>query len=231
MTPPARSRVDRAGKRLKDHRRGVAILAEPALSAELAIVEAFRGAHAEPMTTVAAELRRFAAQVSDRAPEVGQRLKRMETVLDKLVRQPTMALSRMHDIAGCRAIFAHQHPADALIDAVRAHPGWTLQPKAWDYVAKPKSDGYRAKHLVVIVDGLSVEIQVRTALQHEWAELVERLDHELGLRTKFGETDPALAAALLDASNAVASYERGELDLAATMGRLFTPIILAYLDR
>jgi putative GTP pyrophosphokinase len=155
----------------------------------------------------------------------------METVLDKLVRQPTMALSRMHDIAGCRAVLPEQATADTLIAAIRSHPTWNVRPKIWDYVATPKPDGYRAKHLVVIVEGLNVEIQVRTALQHVWAELVERLDRELGLRTKFGETEPALAATLLDASNAIASYERGELDRSATIAKLLTPMILGYSSR
>ncbi len=216
MTVPARGRVDRAGKRLRDHRRGVARLAEPELTTEL-IVEAFRAAHVEPMTAATGHLRVLAGQVSDRESEVGQRPKRMETIIDKLARQPTMRLSRMHDIAGCRAVLTEQPAADALIDAIRADPGWSVLPKTWDYVAEPKPDGYRAKHLVVTIDGLSVEIQVRTTLQHAWADLVERLDRDLGLRTKFGQADPTLAASLKDASDAIAAYERGELDRTATL--------------
>jgi hypothetical protein len=68
MTLPARSRVDRVGKRLRDHRRGGDSVTEPELSAELSVVEAFRAAHAAPMRTAAAELRRFATQMSDRTP-------------------------------------------------------------------------------------------------------------------------------------------------------------------
>jgi ppGpp synthetase/RelA/SpoT-type nucleotidyltranferase len=137
----------------------------------------------------------------------------------------------MHDIAGCRAVVIDQDAGDRLINALRSDVPWELQPKVWDYVENPKADGYRAKHLVAIVDGLRVEIQVRTTLQHAWAELVESLDRDLGLRAKFGDTEPVLASALRDASDAVAAYERGELDVAATIGRLYAPLIVARLKR
>jgi len=231
VTRPSRSRVDRAGKRLRDHRLGAVPLSEMELSVELAIVSDFRAAHADAMSLVAAGVRHSAAEVSRDEPEVGQRLKRTETILDKLVRQPTMALSRMQDVAGCRAVLPDQQTADATLDALRAHEEWVLQPKIWDYVTEPKPDGYRAKHVVVVVDDLQVEIQLRTTLQHMWAELVESIDRNLGLRTKFGESDPLLVEALVNASDAVAAHERGELKLAATMVALMAPIVLAYLKR
>jgi hypothetical protein len=48
--------------------------------------------------------------------------------------------------------------------------------------------------------------------------LVETLDRELGSRAKFGDADPRLASSLSEAAEAVARYERGELDLAADYG-------------
>jgi putative GTP pyrophosphokinase len=81
------------------------------------------------------------ANVATGEPEVGQRLKRMATILDKLEREPTMALSRMHDIAGCRAVVRKQATVDMLIDRLRAESPWELLPKTWDYVAEPKPDG------------------------------------------------------------------------------------------
>lgn len=36
--------------------------------------------------------------------EVTQRLKRSQTILDKLRREPTLDLSRMQDVGGCRAV-------------------------------------------------------------------------------------------------------------------------------
>ncbi len=88
------------------------MLRQSELSAEPAIVESFRAAHREPLSRVAATLRYYVAEASGGAFVVGQRLKRMVTVLDKLERHPNMALSRMHDIAGCRAVVPNQAAAD-----------------------------------------------------------------------------------------------------------------------
>lgn len=42
---------------------------------------------------------------SERLPvHVSQRLKRVPTIMNKLLSEPTLPLSRMHDIGGCRAI-------------------------------------------------------------------------------------------------------------------------------
>jgi ppGpp synthetase/RelA/SpoT-type nucleotidyltranferase len=45
---------------------------------------------------------------------------------------------------------------------------------------KHPSHGYRAVHRVVRADALSVEIQVRTRLQHLWAEFSEKTSDALG---------------------------------------------------
>lgn len=220
MSVPSKSRVDRAGKRLRDHQRGIAPLTGPEHAFEIQVVEGFRAAHGEPMMIVAAQLRRLVAIVSGGGAEVGQRLKRMATILDKLDRQPTMALSRMQDIAGCRAVVPTQATADSIVERLRAEPDRGLLSKSWDYVAAPKPDGYRAKHLVAVADGFRVEVRVRTAAQHAWAELVESLDRELGSRAKFGAPGPPLGSALIEAAEAAASYDRGELDLDAMMDQL-----------
>ncbi|MHB8692482.1 MAG: hypothetical protein ACYDHH_14680 [Solirubrobacteraceae bacterium] len=92
--------------------------------------------------------------------------------------------------------------------------------KIWDYVAEPKVDGYRAKHLVAVDKGFRVEVQVRTGVQQEWADLVEDLDRQYGLRIKFGEVNPVLVAALRGASDAMEARSRGALDAAATLEKL-----------
>jgi hypothetical protein len=104
--------------------------------------------HARPLTRVAAGLRYFVAEAADGPVIVGQRLKRMETIRDKLERHPKMALSRIHDIGGCRAVLPNQTAVDHVIERLRAQRGWDLLDRTWDYVAEPKPDGYRAKHLV-----------------------------------------------------------------------------------
>jgi hypothetical protein len=48
------------------------------------------------------------------------------------------------------------------------------------------SHGYRAVHVVVSLDGVSIEVQVRTLLQHMWADLMERLADRLGRQIRYG---------------------------------------------
>ncbi len=79
-------------------------MAEADLTRELAVVEAFRAVHAKPLARVAANSRYYVAEASGGPFIVGQRLKRIATILKKLRRHPDMKLSRMHDIAGCRAV-------------------------------------------------------------------------------------------------------------------------------
>ncbi|NLE78018.1 MAG: hypothetical protein GX610_00275, partial [Rhodococcus sp.] len=47
--------------------------------------------------------------------------------------------------------------------------------------------GYRAVHLEVSVFGVQAEIQVRTGLQHLWAESMERLADRFGRGLRYGD--------------------------------------------
>jgi hypothetical protein len=63
-----------------------------------------------------------------------------------------------------------------------------------DYLATPKADGYRGIHLIYRYanpiapeyDGLSLELQIRTRLQHAWATAVETMGTFLGQALKSG---------------------------------------------
>lgn len=60
------------------------------------------------------------------------------------------------------------------------------------------SAGYRAVHLVVTWDGCPLEVQVRTAPQHVWANAMERLADRVGRGVRYGDPpgDPAGAASV-----------------------------------
>lgn len=62
-------------------------------------------------------------------------------------------------------------------------------PKVVDRRYQP-SYGYRAVHLIVFPASVPVEIQVRTRLQHEWANLFEKLADRIGRGIRYGE-EPA----------------------------------------
>jgi hypothetical protein len=117
---------------------------------------------------------------------VAQRLKRFPTIVDKLKRYPNIRLSQMQDIGGIRAICKNLHDMYYLYDF---YHGKTIPHDLYkenNYIDKPKQDGYRGIHLIFKYkssqsrnniaknyEGLKIEVQLRTTLQHLWATGVE----------------------------------------------------------
>lgn len=149
----------------------------------LTTIRAFRNEHVDPMWAVIARLHSLdCAHISI----ITGRTKNVGTILEKLrMRQTTMRLDRMHDIAGARLIlFGDYGEQDrAVAEIVAAFPG-TEAPL--DRRAQP-SFGYRAVHVHVIVEGYRAEIQVRTRGQDRWAQIMERLGDVWGRQIKYGE--------------------------------------------
>ncbi len=147
-------------------------------------VSAWRAAHLYPLNTFRSTLTRRANKLSPLDhPIVAQRLKRMPTIIDKLRRNPEMELSRMQDIGGLRVItndLKDVYSLKAYYENARL-PHKLVGMK--DYIESPKNDGYRGIHLVFryvglntvakTYDGMLVELQIRTKLQHTWATAVE----------------------------------------------------------
>lgn len=182
------SRVNRAGRILRrwpeQHPQGAA----PDVREALDVVAAFRAAHELPLAAVRDVLR--AVLLAEGCPvDVSERLKRTDTIVDKLRRQPSMALARMQDIGGCRAVVA----TIADLRRVQARLVRELEPvSADDYVARPRPSGYRAVHLVARVEGRHMEVQLRTRRMHRWAATVEELAIEWSPRLKNDEGPPAV---------------------------------------
>ena len=172
-------------------RAGISASASKPGSAEyiksVKIINEWRAAHSYPIHTFYVTLRRKASAITKHAL-VARRLKRLPTILDKLAnRQQSMSLSRMQDIGGVRAIMPSISQVYELRDMYIQKGRFTHIPKKpHDYIAEPKSSGYRGIHLVYTFnnvqgrspearnyDGLNIEVQLRTQLQHEWATAVE----------------------------------------------------------
>lgn len=151
--------------------------------------------------------------------EVSQRLKRLNTLIAKLGREPGN-VTQMHDIGGVRAVL----PTIRHIYVVRRRlvKSWTVI-RERDYVANPKSSGYRAVHLVVRRSGYPIEVQLRTIGQDVWANTVEQTGRQLGLNLKSGIADDRLDALFLGLAELIATFDRGELsslDLRSALERL-----------
>jgi ppGpp synthetase/RelA/SpoT-type nucleotidyltranferase len=142
--------------------------------------------HAVPLSRVAANLRYHVGEEDgelDGRIDVAQRLKKRDTIINKLDRYPKMELTQMHDIGGVRATL----PDLACLNAVsrRLKKTWTVA-KTRDYIAEPKESGYRAIHHEVRRNGRVIEVQLRTFRQHAWANQVEDDGRALGTGYKFG---------------------------------------------
>jgi len=198
------SRVAAAGRRI---RKGVPT------PEDWEVLENWRRAHAYVLNTFQMRLRNARKQFAGDV-QVAQRHKRLPTIVDKLRREPSMQLSTMHDIAGCRAICASVEDLfqfrNEFLRTRAKHIHTNAESGRFDYVTHPKSSGYRGMHDVFETvlesdsgkrwNGLKVEVQFRTRVQHAWATAVETVDLLNGERAKFGEADPKLQRFFLLAS-------------------------------
>ena len=195
-----------------------------ALFRSLQAVEWWRGQHAQPLTTVTSALRyhvRKEGGLVDGRVDVTQRLKRRETMIWKLDREPKMQLARMGDIGGVRV----RLPSIESVYAVsrRLRKTWIVGTPR-DYIANPTSLGYRAIHLPVRRDGQRIEVQLRTVRQDAWANQVE--EHGRLGRTdyKFGRGSLVVHDYYLAIGEAFEVMDRGELidsDLAARVNATY----------
>jgi putative GTP pyrophosphokinase len=125
-------------------------------------------------------LQHKAAEIDARAL-VSQRIKRLAAIRQKLQLNPGMALARMQDIKGCRALLRSVPRVYRLASLYeRSALRHTLRCKT-DYIKKPRESGYRGIHLIyryrgrnpLPYDGLEIKMQIRSQLQHAWATAVE----------------------------------------------------------
>lgn len=111
------------------------------------------------------------------------RVKRLSSIEAKLRnnRERGMKLGGMQDIGGARYVFASIEElgkAEELLDAFV--PMSFVRTRKYDYISEPKESGYRSVHYIYKYEsddekynGISIEIQIRTRLQHAWAMAVE----------------------------------------------------------
>lgn len=208
----SKKRVNRAGNAIGQRR---------AAEDDIEVLENWRASHAYVLNTFQSNLRKR-TRASDAV--VGTRLKRRPTIENKLRRYPEMQLARMHDIAGCRIIFSSVEDLldfRALFHRARFNHKrrGAEEEERWNYLTHPKPDGYRGIHEVYEYDvkseggkewnGLNVEIQFRTYIQHAWSTAVEvagLLTHD---QPKFGQGSESLIEQFRIASEILARRYEG----------------------
>lgn len=184
--------IDRAGLILAD---AVGDGTNTELDEAKRLVDAWRRSHGHPINTLRIDLWNL-RKGSGKDGRVTQRLKRLPSIIRKLKKIPRLRgrLSQLQDIGGCRVMVPQTDDvydiAARLADSRIRH----LRVKHSDYITKPPTSGYRSLHLVYQYqtdrkpeyDGLKIEIQLRSRLQHLWATAVEAVGTYIGQELKSG---------------------------------------------
>jgi hypothetical protein len=177
----SRSRVDRAGALLASASDSDFVDVDfDEYDDSLTVINNWRSSHSKPLYTFRIGIRRHAERVDDNAL-VAQRIKRLSSIRLKLMLSPNMKLSQMQDIGGCRAVVETVQKVDELVNNYMVSDIKHKLLNRDDYIREPKASGYRSVHLIykyfsdkkATHNGLRIELQVRSQLQHAWATAVE----------------------------------------------------------
>jgi ppGpp synthetase/RelA/SpoT-type nucleotidyltranferase len=145
----------------------------------------------------------------------GRPAKSTTAITEKLLRE-SMRLTQVQDIAGCRLIVPNVAEQDrVLASIIKLFENTDMVDRR-----KRPSHGYRAVHVIVTYAAKIVEIQVRTSLQHLWAELSEKLSDVFDPAIKYGGGDPVMVRFLSDWSVLLAQEETQEVELAALQAQV-----------
>ncbi|MEN2988989.1 RelA/SpoT domain-containing protein [Tistrella sp. BH-R2-4] len=181
---------------------------------DIAIVDQWRASHAYVLNTFQIFFKRRVAD-HDQNIEFAQRLKRRNTIIDKLQRRNEAGqrlmgdVTSMQDFAGCRLIFPDMKTLISFREFVHSTEKMRSvfhvlkhadDPEKYNYFKTPKWTGYRGIHEIFVHRprphrkgedvakpwrNLLCEIQYRTRIQHAWATALEISDFLDGERTKF----------------------------------------------
>ena len=158
--------------------------------ADLMMLQTLRVSYKEPLAIIFKSIEKTANKVDENCI-CTYRVKRIESIISKLVRFPEMQVNRAEDIAGCRCIMSSAEKAYELYDRLmknRDRLPFVIKGTIHDYIKEPKESGYRSIHINAVLkdgDNRRIEIQIRGLEHHNWATLVEITD--LLFRTKLKE--------------------------------------------
>ncbi len=182
------------------------------------ILSNWRSSHSYIINTFQATLRDKTKRLNVECL-IAQRLKRMPSILNKLRLRRTMRLSTMQDIAGIRVVVDSIVDVNRIAEAYRQASFLHSRMPEDDYIERPKPSGYRSLHQIYKYknarnpkyDGLFIELQIRTKVQHAWATAVETVDTFLKYSLKSSEGPEEWKNYFAQASSALAHIEKCEL--------------------
>ncbi|WP_406018444.1 RelA/SpoT domain-containing protein [Succinivibrio sp.] len=157
----------------------------------------WRNLHAIPLKSIQISVKKRLNNASFKNYLIGQRLKRMPSIIGKIIRFPDMSASRMQDVGGLRIIVPSIDDVNRVHSIILKNRKNSSILRSNNYILSPKKDGYRSLHQVFRyvspahpeLNGYCVEVQIRTKLQHSWATAVETLGMINLASYKTGEGD------------------------------------------
>lgn len=202
--------MDRAGEVLRDSAK--ANIFEVTRAHD--ILSNWRASHSFPLNHFQVSLRRKARLIDPNAL-IAQRLKRASSAIYKLQALPTLRLSQMQDIGGCRAVVRSVEQVRSLYHEFLEWNAHHLLCEGNDYIGNPTPLGYRSLHVVyryrsannIAHDRQLIEIQIRTRIQHAWATAVETVSTFLRQQLKAGIGSPHWLRFFAMTSSALAVQE------------------------
>lgn len=190
-----KSQVDQLGERLRNDRYN---------ETDLKLLDDFRRSFHEAYERTVKAIR-----VRTKAEPSGRPAKSTTAIIEKLKRE-SIRLSQFQDIAGCRIVVGTIVNQNQIVSSlINIFPN----SKIVDRRLNP-SHGYRGVHIIVDVEGQSVEIQVRSMLQHLWAEFSEKLSDVIDPSIKYGGGNDDIQAELQETTALIAKIESTEIRIA-----------------
>ncbi|CNH66549.1 RelA/SpoT domain-containing protein [Yersinia enterocolitica] len=190
----SKKEIGRAGERLASCSKNHLTLPED----DLNILHSWRMFHLYPLTKITEYLAREANLINPNCL-ISSRIKRLPSIISKLQRFESMKLNKMQDLGGCRAILSNLDEVYKTHENLKKLKFKHQLTRTDDYMEKVKDSGYRSLHLIYSfqnekyenLNGLKIEIQLRTAIQHSWATAVEMvgLFRKESLKSSFGDPD------------------------------------------
>ena len=191
----SKNQVDRLGDRLRSG---------PIVESDLGLLDDYRRSFGDAYEIVVCTIREKL-----KLEPTGRPAKSTPSIIEKL-RRESIRLSQIQDIAGCRIIVADILEQDRVIAALGAlFPGASVI----DRRVNP-TYGYRAVHVIPRVSEKLIEIQIRSSLQHLWAEVSEKLSDVMDPAIKYGGGEATVRRILDKSSSMVAKQESTEQGLA-----------------
>ena len=182
------------------------------------IVTDWRQSHLPVLRELNDELTEFLVANGVKFEFSSHRIKRMQSIVEKLRNSPDMGLGGMQDIGGIRFVFPDTETlelAEAVLH-VFSPKNFELK-KVYDYITNPKESGYRSIHYVYKCksenpdhNGLQIELQIRNKLQHSWAMAVETASLISGTSLKASIQDGSVWRDFFKLVSAIFSKREGK---------------------